>query len=248
MLILALLDAGLSLSGTVVRKVGENVTVKVQKSASGNVKVSWTKDNEKLEKLPKFDKLKYADSGKYECEFSMAGLTQRHSFTLVVEGMPVIKSLNKVRGNDGKHKVLICEVEGSPKPNVLWSINGTSEESAYVDGKITHKIVMVPTANLTVSCTVFNDLGQDVRAINVSSLFKEEEKVMEKQDQTDDSGDQAKLIVGIVVGLLLAALVVGLVYWIYMKKSKQGMWKTGEEAGTSEESKKLEENNHKAEA
>ncbi|XP_061074222.1 CD166 antigen homolog isoform X2 [Conger conger] len=230
------LDAGLSLSGTVVRKVGENVTVKVQKSASGNVKVSWTKDNEKLEKLPKFDKLKYADSGKYECEFSMAGLTQRHSFTLVVEGMPVIKSLNKVRGNDGKHKVLICEVEGSPKPNVLWSINGTSEESAYVDGKITHKIVMVPTANLTVSCTVFNDLGQDVRAINVSSY------------QTDDSGDQAKLIVGIVVGLLLAALVVGLVYWIYMKKSKQGMWKTGEEAGTSEESKKLEENNHKAEA
>ena len=32
--------------------------------------------------------------------------------------------------------------------------------------------------------------------------------------------DQAKLIVGIVVGLLLAALVAGVVYWLYMKKSK----------------------------
>lgn len=32
--------------------------------------------------------------------------------------------------------------------------------------------------------------------------------------------DQAKLIVGIVVGLLLAALVAGIVYWLYMKKSK----------------------------
>lgn len=32
--------------------------------------------------------------------------------------------------------------------------------------------------------------------------------------------DQAKLIVGIVVGLLLAALVAGVVYWLYMRKSK----------------------------
>lgn len=33
--------------------------------------------------------------------------------------------------------------------------------------------------------------------------------------------DQAKLIVGIVVGLLLAALVAGVVYWLYMKKSSK---------------------------
>ncbi|XP_064157968.1 CD166 antigen homolog isoform X1 [Anguilla rostrata] len=246
------LDVSLSLSGTIVKKVGENVAVEVEKNASGDVTVTWTKDGENLEKQPRFDRLKYADSGSYACQFSMAGLTQRRSFTLVVEGVPVIKRLDKKRGDDGKHKVLICEAEGAPKPSVLWSINGTSEESPYVNGKIVHKIIMVPTANLTVSCTVSNDLGQDVKVINVSSLFKEEEKIMERQDQTDDSGDQAKLIAGIVVGLLLAALVVGLAYWIYMKKSKQGSWKTGEkEAGTSEESKKLEEkleeNNHKAE-
>ncbi|KAJ8378648.1 hypothetical protein AAFF_G00237720 [Aldrovandia affinis] len=247
-LTVSFLDVSLSLSGTVVRKVGESVAVTVQKNASGEVKVTWTKDDDKLGKQPRFDKLKYADSGNYVCEFSTAGLSQRRSFKLVVEGVPVIRKLDKQRGEDGKHKVLICEAEGSPKPSVLWSINGTSEESAYVNGKITHKIVMVPTENLTVSCTVSNDLGQDVKVINVSSLFKEEEKIMERQDQTDDSGDQAKLIVGIVVGLLLAAVVVGLVYWIYTKKSKQGTWKTGEkEAGTSEESKKLEENNHKAE-
>ncbi|XP_036392323.1 CD166 antigen homolog isoform X1 [Megalops cyprinoides] len=242
------LDVSLSPSGTIVRRVGENVAVTVQKNASGEVKITWTKDNTKLEKQPRFDKLKYADSGNYVCEVSTAGLTQRRSFRLVVEGVPVIKRLDKRRGEDGKHKVLICEAEGSPKPMVLWSVNGTSEESPYVNGKITHKIVMVPTANLTVSCTVSNDLGHDMKVINVSSLFKEEKKT-ERQDQTDDSNDQAKLIVGIVVGLLLAAAVVGLVYWIYTKKSKQGSWKTGEkETGTSEESKKLEENNHKGEA
>ncbi|KAG9351539.1 hypothetical protein JZ751_022790 [Albula glossodonta] len=73
-------------------------------------------------------------------------------------------------------------------------------------------------------------------------------KRRQSRNKLGDGGDQAKLIVGIVIGLILAAAVVGLVYWVYMKKSKQGSWKTGEkESGTSEESKKLEENNHKAE-
>lgn len=43
-----------------------------------------------------------------------------------VAGAPVIKQLSKQRGEDGQHKVLICEAEGSPKPAVSWSINGTS--------------------------------------------------------------------------------------------------------------------------
>lgn len=37
-------------------------------------------------------------------------------------------------------------------------------------------------------------------------------------DQTD--GDQTRLVVGVVVGLLVAAVVLGLAYWVYMKKSK----------------------------
>lgn len=39
-------------------------------------------------------------------------------------------------------------------------------------------------------------------------------------DNRENVNDQAKLIVGIVVGLLLAALVAGVAYWLYMKKSK----------------------------
>lgn len=35
-----------------------------------------------------------------------------------------------------------------------------------------------------------------------------------------DGSDQAKLIVGIVVGLILAAAIVGLIYWLYMKNSR----------------------------
>lgn len=43
-----------------------------------------------------------------------------------VAGAPVIRQLSKKRSDDGQHELLICEAEGSPKPSVYWSINGTS--------------------------------------------------------------------------------------------------------------------------
>ena len=43
----------------------------------------------------------------------------------LVAGAPVINKLTKQRGNDGSFKVLSCEAEGSPKPIVQWSVNGT---------------------------------------------------------------------------------------------------------------------------
>jgi len=244
------LDINLIPIGNIVKSAGEALNLTFHIGASGESKVSWTKDNVKLDKEPKFSKLTYSDSGLYECDVTMGPLRRKASFELVVEGAPVIKQLSKQRGEDGQHKVLICVAEGSPKPVVSWSINGTSlDESPFVNGKITHKITVVPTANLTVSCTVSNEFGMDTKEINVSSLF--EEVRMDKQDQSDDN-DQTKLVVGVVVGLLVATMVIGVAYWVYMKKSKQGSWKTGEkENGSSEEEKKLEEkveeNSQKAE-
>ncbi|KAK2847406.1 hypothetical protein Q5P01_010405 [Channa striata] len=244
------LDINLNLSGNIVKSVGEALELNLQTHASGEVKVSWTKDNVKLDKQPKFTKLTFSDSGHYVCKVTMGLMSQSASFDLLVEGAPVIKQLLKKRGEDGQHKVLICEAEGSPKPAVTWSINGTSfDESPFINGKITHKITVVPTANLTVTCSVTNEFGTDTRTLKVSSLF--EEVRMDKQDQSDE-GEQTKLVVGVVVGLIVATVVVGLAYWVYMKKSKQGSWKTGEkENGSSEEEKKLEEkveeNSQKAE-
>ncbi|XP_070773541.1 CD166 antigen homolog A [Enoplosus armatus] len=233
------LDLSLSPTGKLVKTVGDSLPVKMEKNSSGDAKVSWTK-NGKLAKVPEFSKLTYTDAGVYVCEVSMAGLTRRQSFELVVEGKPVITSLTKQRADDTKHKVLTCEAEGVPQPSFQWSINSTSEESSYINGKATHKITVIPRVNLTVTCSVSNKLGEDVMIINVSSIFREENKDKGSQEDTDD---QAKLIVGVVAGLLIAAAVVGLIYWLYMKNSRQGSWKTGEkEAGTSEESKKLEEN------
>ncbi|KAM6933209.1 CD166 antigen homolog A-like isoform 2-T2 [Xenentodon cancila] len=234
------LDVNLIPSGIVVRHAGDALDLTLQTDSSSKPKVSWTKDGVKLSKEPKFIKLAFSDAGVYQCEVTMGALSRKASFELVVKGAPVIRQLSKHRSEDGQHKVLICEAEGSPKPAVSWSINGTLlNESPFVNGKITHEITVVPSANLTVFCTVSNEFGIDTKAINVSSY------------QSED-GDQTKLVVGVVIGLLIAALVIGLAYWVYMKKSKQGSWKTGEkENGSSEEEKKLEEkveeNSQKAE-
>ncbi|XP_019729863.1 activated leukocyte cell adhesion molecule b isoform X2 [Hippocampus comes] len=234
------LDIELSPTGSVVKAAGEALELSFQIDSSGQSKVSWTKDNVKLDKEPEFTELKYSDSGRYESDVKMGALSKKVFFDLVVEGAPVIKQLSKQRSEDGQHKVLICEAEGSPKPSVSWSINGTSlEESPFLNGKVTHKITVVPTINLTVSCTVSNEFGVDTWTIDVSSHESED-------------ADQTKLVVGVVVGLFIATMLIGLAYGICQKKSKQGSWKTGEkENGSSDEERKLEEkveeNSQKAE-
>ncbi|XP_076002611.1 CD166 antigen homolog isoform X2 [Genypterus blacodes] len=234
------LDINLSPSGNISKNAEEALAPSLKIDASGDAKVTWTRNNVKLDKEPTFNKLTYSDSGLYECVVAMGPLSQKASFELIVEGAPVIRQLSKHLGKDGQNKVLVCEAEGSPKPKVSWSINGTLlDESPFVNGKVTHKITVAPTANLTVSCTVFNMFGEDTKVINVSSC-------------DSDDGGQTRMVVGIVCGLLVASIIIGLAYWVYMKKSKQGSWKTGEkESGSSEEEKKLEEkveeNSQKAE-
>ncbi|KAF3706811.1 CD166 antigen -like protein [Channa argus] len=234
------LDLSLSLSGKIVKTVGDSLSVRVDKSASGEPKVSWTKNGKGVNQ-PEFSKLTYADSGVYLCEASLPGIVQHQSFELVIEGKPVIKSLTEHGVADAKHKVLSCEAEGVPKPRFQWSVNHTDEVISYNDGRATNKITVYPMENLNVSCTVSNKLGEDVMTINVSPVFKEESEEKESQN---DLHDQSMLIVGVVVGLLIAAALVGLLYWLYMKNTRQGSFKTRNEAGTSEEIKKLEENNY----
>lgn len=43
-------------------------------------------NNFKLNKEPKFTKVTYSDSGRYECDVTMGLLNQKASFELVVEG------------------------------------------------------------------------------------------------------------------------------------------------------------------
>lgn len=63
-------------------------------------------------------------------------------------------------------------------------------------------------------------LGWSFILISVSQVSQVDVSVfISVTDQSDDS-DQTKVVVGVVVGLLVATVVIGLAYWVYMKKSK----------------------------
>uniref|UniRef100_A0A3P9J999 Activated leukocyte cell adhesion molecule b n=1 Tax=Oryzias latipes TaxID=8090 RepID=A0A3P9J999_ORYLA len=208
------LDINLRPSGRIEKLAGEALEVTLQIYSSAAHSVSWKKDNRILENEPKFPKIAYSDSGVYECEVALGPLSRKASFELVVQGAPVISSLSKHSSDDGKYKVLTCEAEGFPKPAVTWNINGTLiTESPFSNGKIIQKFAVVPSENLTVQCTVSNKFGSDSKSIDVSHFF-----VM--VTDTHVSRDQTKLVVGVVLGLLVATVLIGLAYWLYLKKSK----------------------------
>uniref|UniRef100_A0A3P9HTP2 Activated leukocyte cell adhesion molecule b n=1 Tax=Oryzias latipes TaxID=8090 RepID=A0A3P9HTP2_ORYLA len=199
------LDINLRPSGRIEKLAGEALEVTLQIYSSAAHSVSWKKDNRILENEPKFPKIAYSDSGVYECEVALGPLSRKASFELVVQGAPVISSLSKHSSDDGKYKVLTCEAEGFPKPAVTWNINGTLVRASTFlnNGKIIQKFAVVPSENLTVQCTVSNKFGSDSKSIDVLPCNR----------------DQTKLVVGVVLGLLVATVLIGLAYWLYLKKS-----------------------------
>ncbi|XP_008562260.1 PREDICTED: CD166 antigen-like, partial [Galeopterus variegatus] len=105
----------------------------------------------------------------------------------------------------------------NPSPSFFFQ----TEESPYINGRYYSKIIISPEENVTLTCTAENQLERTVNSLNVSAIsIPEHDEADEISDENREKvNDQAKLIVGIVVGLLLAALVAGIVYWLYMKKS-----------------------------
>ncbi|XP_042298981.1 CD166 antigen-like [Sceloporus undulatus] len=232
-------------------------------------------DNTRMRSSPSFSSLQYQDAGNYICETTLQeveGLKKRQILTLIVQGKPQIK-MSKKTSTDGSYKTIACHVEGFPKPAVQWSSSGgvinKTEETKYVNGKFVSKIKIAPEENVTLTCIAENQLERTVHSLNVSaiSIPESDEPEEKSNDNRENVNDQAKLIVGIVVGLLLAALVAGVAYWIYVKKSKDVNGESEKEAaqniqtlprsaskhvdkdlGNIEENKKLEENNHKSEA
>uniref|UniRef100_H0WPQ7 CD166 antigen n=1 Tax=Otolemur garnettii TaxID=30611 RepID=H0WPQ7_OTOGA len=224
------LDLSLNPSGEVTKQIGDTLPVSCTISASRNATVVWIKDNIRLRSSPSFSSLHYQDAGNYVCETALQeveGLKKRESLTLIVEGKPQIK-MTKKTDPSGLSKTIICHVEGFPKPAIQWTITGSgsvinqTEESPYINGRYYSKIIISPEENVTLTCTAENQLERTVNSLNVSAIsIPEHDEADDISDENREKvNDQAKLIVGIVVGLLLAALVAGVVYWLYMKKSK----------------------------
>lgn len=61
---------------------------------------------------------------------------------------------------------------------ILMFVSPSQDQSTYKNGKAVHTIKVVPRLNLTVTCTVTNKFGEDVRSINVSSGTQIQSKLL----------------------------------------------------------------------
>uniref|UniRef100_UPI00398E6225 CD166 antigen homolog A n=1 Tax=Pristiophorus japonicus TaxID=55135 RepID=UPI00398E6225 len=245
-------------SENISKLVGENITLECIAVSSGTVDVTLMKKNKVFQNPFTVESLQYSHSGTYTCQAKIKEVKEmkREKTVIVrVEGKPRINKLTKKVLNSTK--VISCVVEGFPKPIVQWSINGTALREEPTKDKRTqwcHKITVKPTENITVTCTALNSHGQDQNTVNLTAMrFKEPVDETLEQDPSDPKnkndvskgGDQAKVIVGVIVGLLIAAVITGVVYWLYKRKSPTSKSKTNER-GTADEIKKINkgDNNH----
>ncbi|KAJ1119748.1 hypothetical protein NDU88_007933 [Pleurodeles waltl] len=250
------LDLSMSPNGSVTRLVGDALQVTCTPISSEKASVVWMKDGIPLPSQPSFASLQYKDAGTYSCEsiLTARGLKKMQTLSITVEGKPRLK-VSKEANKDGKTKTVTCQVEGYPKATVRWvgsngqDLNGT-KETDYANHKFSSKLTISPAENATLTCIAENRVDRTALSINVSAINipEPDEPEEEAKDGDQRASDQAKLVVGIVVGLLLAALVAGAAYWFYSKRVKAGPRSADKELGNGEETKALDENNHKTEA
>ncbi|XP_051870176.1 CD166 antigen-like [Pristis pectinata] len=238
---------------SVSKMVGENITLECIVISSGTADVILMKKNKVNQNPLVLKSLQYTHAGNYTCQAKLKEVKEikrEKSIIIRVEGKPrVIKLTKKVMNN---LKVMSCVVEGFPKPAIQWNINGTSPSEEPIQDKRSqwcHKITIRPSENTTVTCTAINTHGEDQYSVNVTAMrFKEPVDEYLEQNHQDpknksnkhNSGNQAKVTVGIIIGLLIAAVIAGMIYWLYKKKSKTN------ERGTADEFKKINkgDNNH----
>ncbi|XP_038657760.1 CD166 antigen homolog A isoform X2 [Scyliorhinus canicula] len=243
----------------VTKMVGENITVECIAESSGTEDVTLMKRNKGCANPFITESLQYTHSGTYTCSAKIKEVKEmkrEKTVNVRVEGKPRINKLTKKVVNNAK--VISCVVEGFPQPTVQWSINGTAPREEPVKDKKSqwnHRITVKPSENITVTCTAINSHGEDQDTVNLTAMrFKEPlDETLEqdpsdpnnKNDNSKGNGDQAKVIVGVIVGLLLAAVIAGVAYWLYKKKSPTSKTKTNER-GTADEIKKINkgDNNH----
>uniref|UniRef100_H3AYA2 Activated leukocyte cell adhesion molecule n=1 Tax=Latimeria chalumnae TaxID=7897 RepID=H3AYA2_LATCH len=215
--------------------VGDSVDVLCTAlSNKGPIHTSWVKD-EKPISPPDFTNLQFKDNGNYVCKANVKevkGLKKNISFNLLVEGKPSVK-LSKQVNKDGKSKTITCTVNGFPKPEVMWNAMGVNiiytcinqlANETEEQAKLHSNLLILCRVSIVLGCNKYSQFHCIWSRFSVEKLLcpycQNACVVSDKSDGEEKVNDQAKVIVGVVVGLLLAAVIAGLIYWLYTKKSK----------------------------
>uniref|UniRef100_A0A8C7YBJ9 Basal cell adhesion molecule (Lutheran blood group) n=1 Tax=Oryzias sinensis TaxID=183150 RepID=A0A8C7YBJ9_9TELE len=209
--------------------LGQKVERQCEVKASDKHTLQWKKGSEVLSQDGNLsiDNVGYDQAGDYTCVGavpSVPGLKANATFTLIVEGKPIIaQPTDGEVPKEGSPVTLKCAAHGEPKPQFTWA--PSAKESVEIKGNmIVSTIVLNATADIMkhgVNCTVNNKFGSDFKTIKVSMkderAFKGSAEVLLSGNPVLKSADMQQggssaVVVAVVVCVLLLLLLVGLIY------------------------------------
>ncbi|XP_058877699.1 neural cell adhesion molecule L1-like isoform X1 [Acipenser ruthenus] len=94
---------------------------------------------ENFNKLLRIENITESDDGEYQCTVSNQGGRERHIYIVSVEAAPYwVRQPESGLYGPGETVRLDCDVEGKPKPSIVWKING--EPLTDTDSDLRHSV------------------------------------------------------------------------------------------------------------
>ncbi|XP_026313598.1 roundabout homolog 3-like [Hyposmocoma kahamanoa] len=115
--------------------LGQNIEFHCQASPESDVSVSWSRDNGSLSPYAivrrgslRIDKVTSSDTGLYTCRAESQAGTSVASASLTVHSLPHFTRMpSDQTAWEGEAVSFPCEAEGSPKPLIFWTMEGSQE-------------------------------------------------------------------------------------------------------------------------
>ncbi|XP_060802288.1 protein sidekick-1 isoform X2 [Amyelois transitella] len=164
--------------------IGQNIEFHCQASPESDVSVSWSRDNGSLSPYAiirrgslRIDRVVASDAGTYTCRAESQAGSSASAATLTVHSLPYFTKVpSDQTAWEGEAVSFPCEAEGSPKPVVFWTMEGSQElvfpKSAHGTGSLYLDRVLTQHAG-RLTCVAVSAAGSASHTATLQVLRRE---------------------------------------------------------------------------
>ncbi|RVE53566.1 hypothetical protein evm_001707 [Chilo suppressalis] len=164
--------------------IGQNIEFHCQASPESDVSVMWSRDSGSLSPYAiirrgslRIDRVSATDVGTYTCRAESQAGNSIASATLTVYSLPHFKRVpSDQTAWEGEAVSFPCEADGSPKPIVFWTMEGSQElifpKTAHGTGSLYLDRVLIQHAG-RLTCVAVSAAGSALHTVSLQVLRRE---------------------------------------------------------------------------